>query len=287
MRGLDALSRPTHRAMVATRAAHPSVRRAALALLTDERLLADVARRGDDTEIGLAALERVTDVALLHRLAAGAPSDVALAALNRVQDPAALQALAEDHHAHKSVRKRARALLDAVLPEDHPIRAAARHERQAQLCAAVEALSDISDPVAVLVALRDAESEWREVCARTAAEPTVEERFHQACAAVHAAIARAEEHQAAEQRREVAHEQRLSAQQRICETVEGLQGAETPKELEAAEAAWHALGSFDDVQGRDLSARFAAAVQRCKERYARWEVRNDFHSQIEALVKEA
>src|SRR6185436_8473040 len=60
MRALDALSRPTHRAMVAARAAHPSVRRAALALLTDERLLADVARRGDDTEIGLAALERVT-----------------------------------------------------------------------------------------------------------------------------------------------------------------------------------------------------------------------------------
>lgn len=287
LRALDALGRPAHRATVATRAAHPSVRRAALGLLTDERLLAEVARRGDNAEIGLAALERVTDVTLLQRLAAGAPSDVALAALGRVQDPAALQAIAEDHHAHKSVRKRARAMLDAILPEDHPIRAAARHERQTQLCAVVEALSDVSDPVAVLVALRDAEGEWRDVCARTAAEPTVEERFQHACAAVRAAIARAEEHQAAEQRREIAHEQRLAAQQRICETVEGLQGAETPKGLEAAEAAWVALGSFDDPHGRDLSARFAAALQRCRERYERWRVRHEFHSQLEALVKDA
>src|SRR5262245_2190302 len=42
LRALAGLTRPSHRVTVAVRAAHPSVRRAALSSLTDERLLGEV-----------------------------------------------------------------------------------------------------------------------------------------------------------------------------------------------------------------------------------------------------
>lgn len=284
---LGAISRPTHRVTIATRAVHPSVRRAALSGLTDERALADVARRGDDPEIGLEALTRVSDPILLHRVVGGAPVDVALAALERIQDPEVLQAIADDHQGHKGVRKRARAMLDAVLTDDHPIRAAARHERQVELCAAVEEVTDVPDPVAALTLLRDAEREWEDLSARTVADPAVAQRFRHACTAVRDAIARVEREHAEELRREAAHEHRLAVQQQICERVEALQGAGTPQALEAAQAEWEALGPNDDTQGLDLSARFAADVERCTQRYERWRVRNDFRAGLEALVKDA
>lgn len=288
LRALGGLTRPSHRVTVATRAVHPSVRRAALSSLSEERSLAEIARRGDDPQIGLAALERITDVTLLHRIAAGdAPSEVALAALARLTDPDRLQAIAEDHQAQKGVRKRARTMLAVVLGDDHPIRVAARRERQVQLCVAVERLSDAPDPAAARVALRDAEGDWQDLSTRAAGEPAVEDRFRQACAAAREAMTRAEQRHAEDRRREAARLQSLAARQQLCETVEALQGPDTPDRLEAARAAWRALGPFDDPRGRDLGTRFALAVERCEQRHERWQVRNAFRSQLEALVNEA
>ena len=78
-----------------------------------------------------------------------------------------------------------------------------------------------------------------------------------------------------------------AARQQLCETVETLQGPETPERLEAARAAWRALGPIDDPRGRDLNARFTLAVERCEQRHERWQVRDAFRSQLEALVREA
>ncbi|MFI5365750.1 MAG: DUF349 domain-containing protein [Candidatus Binatia bacterium] len=273
---------------VAIRAFHPSVRRAALSHLSDERSLAEIARRGDDPQIGLAALERITDVTLLHRIAAGdAPSEVALGALARLKDPDLLQAISEDHQAQKGVRKQARAMLAVVLGDEHPIRVAARRARQVQLCVTVERLSDAPDPAVALGALRDAERDWQDLSTRAAGHPAVSDRFRRACEAAREAITRAEQRHAEDRRREAARLQSLAARQQLCETVEALQGPDTPERLEAARVAWGALGPFDDPRGRDLGTRFALAVERCAHRHERWQIRTAFRSQLEALVNEA
>ena len=285
---LGGLTRASHRVTVATRAFHRSVRNASLSSLAEERSLAEVARRSDDPEIGQAALDRITDAALLHSIAAGdAPADVALSALARLKDPQLLYALAEDHQAQKGVRKRARAMLAEVLDDDHPIRVAARQERRLQLCAVVERLSDAPDPAVELGALAAAESEWEGLSARATADPTMDDRFRRACVAAREAIARAEQHHAEERKREEARLQSLAARQQICETVETLQGPNTPEGLAAARAAWQQLGPIDDRRGRDLGARFGLAVERCEQRHERWQVRHDFRCQLEALVNEA
>ena len=288
LQALGSLSRPSQWVTVATRAVHPNVRRAALASLSEERSLAEVARRGDDPQIGLAALERITDVTLLHRIAAGdAPSEVAFAALARLTDPNLLHAISEDHQAQKGVSKRARAMLAVVLEDDHPIRVAARRERQLLLCDSVERLSDAPDPAAAIVGLHEAEREWQDLATRAAADAAVEDRFQRACAAARKVITRAEERDAEDRRHQSARLQNLAARQQLCETVEALQGSDTSARLDAARAEWHALGALDDSHSRDLGARFALAVGRCEQRYERWQVRNAFHSELEALVNEA
>jgi hypothetical protein len=274
---------------VALRAFHASVRRTALSNLSEERSLSEVARRSDDPEIALEALARVADVALLRRIAAGeGRSDVALAALARIDDPGLLQALAEDSKAHKGVRKQARARLDAVLTDDHPIRIAERHERQLQLCVTVEALcSDDADTTATVAALHQAQKNWRELYAHGTPDAELQERFRGACDTVSEALAQAKARNAQAQEREALRLQAYTARQQLCDSVEQLEGPETPARLEAARSAWEALSPSDDPRCLELASRFAQAVERCEQRHDRWRVRNAFRSQLEALVLEA
>lgn len=287
-RALALLTRPSHRVTVATRAFHPSARRAALSSVSEERALAEIARRGDDRAIGLEALSRITDAALLRRIAAGdAPSEVALAALGRLGDPDLLHAIAEDPQAQKVVRKRARAMLALVLSDDHPIRVAERRERQMRLCDVVAGLRDEPDPAAASAALRDAQKDWQDLCAHAAPDPEVEDRFQRACQPVLEAIARAQQRDAEERKREAARQQARITRQQLCETVESLEGPEIPERLETARAEWRALSPSDDRQCHELATRFAQALERCEQRHQRWQVRNAFRSQVEALVSEA
>jgi hypothetical protein len=288
---LDALTgvtRPSHRVTIATRAAHRDVRRAALGTIADEPSLAEIARRGDDAEIGVEALARIGDVALLQRIAArDAPPAVALAALARIDDPVTLQAIAEDRQAQKPVRKHARAMLAAIRGDDHPMRAAARRERLTQLCIAVERLIDAADPEAAFNALRAAERDWQDVAAPAVDDPTLQDRFRRACAAARESITRAAQQRDAAARRTAAHRDTLRAREQLCETIEALNGAETPAAIAAARAAWQALGPIDDVDGRDLNTRFTLAMERCAQRYQRWQARDAFRAQLEALVQQA
>jgi hypothetical protein len=287
-RALAGLTRPSHLVTVAVRAVHPQVRRDALNRVTDERALAEIARRSEDVEIGCAALARVTDAALLRRIAAaGARSDVALAALARIDDPDVLLAIADDAQALTGARKRARAMLEQVLTDDHPIRVAARRERLLQLCATVERLGDASDAASARTALDQAEHDFRDRSARAATDPELEARFQRACHAAGEAIARAEARTAELQKREAARQRGYAARQQLCETVEALEGPETPGRLDAARVAWRALEPSDDPRCHDLASRFAFAVERCEQRHARWRVRDAFHAQLAALVEEA
>jgi hypothetical protein len=286
-RAVAELTRAGDRVTVAVQAFHPSVRRAALHGVSDERPLAEIARRSDDPQIGLEALAGVNDPALVRRVAAATRQEVALAALARLNDPEMLLAIADDAQAHKGVRKRARAMLDQVLTDDHPIRIAERRARQRQLCDTVDALGDAPDPAAALAVLRQAESDWRELSARVPADPELETRFQGARQTAGDAITRALARRAEAEKRDAARRRAYADRQHLCETVEALEGADTPARLDAARAAWQALGPTDDPRRHELAARFTLAVERCAHRYERWRVREGFRAQLEALVHEA
>jgi phage host-nuclease inhibitor protein Gam len=287
-RALAALTRASQRVTVAVRAVHASVRREALSGVSEERAFAEIARRSKDSQIGLEALERVSDATLLCRIAAGAPRpEVAFAALGRIHDPGLLQSIADDPQVQKGVRKRARAMLELVLTDDHPLRIAQRRDRQLQLCVTVERLRDEPDQTAALATLRRAESDWRNLSMDAAAEPEVEERFRRACQATREAIARSAERDAKDQQRAAGRLRAYTARQQLCEAVEALEGPGTPEQLEAARSAWRALEPSDDSRCHELTSRFALAVERCEQRFARWQARDSFRAQLEALAVEA
>lgn len=288
-RAVELLTRSQHRVAVAVRACDERVRRAALAGLSDERAIADVARRSGDPEVRREALQRITDTALLRRIATGdTPLDAAVAALESLSDPVVLRDIAEDPRAQKPVRKRARALLaSVVLDDDHPIRVAERRERRTRLCVTVEGLAAQPDPTRLIGALDEAEREWRDLAARGPTEPELEERFRRTVAAVREAVERAEQRRSAENRREAARRQTRLAREQLCQTVETLEGPETPARLAEARAAWQALGPVDDIRDGDLAGRFDAGVERCERRHERWQARAGFRARLETLVDEA
>lgn len=282
------ITRPSNQIMVATRAAHRDVRRAALGAITDQHALAEVARRGDDPQIGLEALTRISEVALLQRIAGrDAPPAVALAAVERIDDPSVLQAIANDRAAQKAVRKQARTRAATLSGDDHPMRVAARRERQTHLCIIVEQLIDARDAEVAFNTLRVAEQDWHDLSSPTPADPILDVRFRRACAAAHASIVRTEQLHDAAERRTAAHRHHLQTRQHLCESVEALNGAEVPAAIAAARARWQALGPIDDPESRELSARFTQAVERCEQRYERWQARESFRTELEALVREA
>lgn len=285
---LQRLTRPSQRATVAARATHADVRRAALAQIDDATAFAEVARRTSDPDIGLEATAHIDDASALRRIATGTTVHVvAQAALDRIHDPEVLRALVQDHHTPKSVRKHARGLLDRTLDDSHPIRVAERHAQRQALLVEVEALASSTEADRAAVTLRSLRDRWAEIDRHGAADLGEEERFQRGCTAAQARIEWAARRSASEARTEQVHQRERSAREQLCDEVEALAGAETTAKLDAARAAWRALGAVHDPHDYDVAARFTAAVERCEERHRRWQQRTSFHERLAALADEA
>jgi hypothetical protein len=113
------LSELSERALieVARRGKQPSVRMAAAARLSSEKAIADVARSAEDQEIRIAAAARVTQPGLLKELAlSDANRHVALDAVARLEDLKALESVAQKGK-NKAVRTAAKEKLQQLRPQ--------------------------------------------------------------------------------------------------------------------------------------------------------------------------
>lgn len=285
---LARLGRASQFVAVASRAQHAAVRQAALERITEETAFAEVARRSRDAGIGMAAVHRLTDVVQLQRVAAGhALAEVALAALERIDDADALHAISLDQQAQKVVRKAARARLDRVVADDHPLRLAERHEQRLRLIAGVEALAESFDHETSAEVARAAQARWRELDSHGAADPGDESRFRQACDAAFNRIAWAARRSAGDEHAAGSAPRKAGERQRLCDLVDALSGPDTPAQIERARAVWKGLGPVDEPQSLALAARFEAAVERCLQRHERWSDRHGFHDRLAQIVAEA
>jgi DNA polymerase III psi subunit len=284
LRALDAITEVRHLVTIATSASQSGLRRAALAKVSDEKALARIARNATDAALGLDALRRVVSPPLLRRIAgSSAPSEVALAALERLNDPETLRAITEERTAQRSVRRRARAKLADVLDDQQPLRVAKVRRRQVELCVAVERPEDPHDPERMDERLARAGKEWLELVALAGPEPELESRFQHARAHLVERMASVQARESQRQRREEERRQGDEARERLCAFVESLEGEGTPQRLEQARAEWESLRAA----GPDLTTRFTLAVERCEQRYERWQARDAFRSRVEAVVEEA
>jgi hypothetical protein len=275
-------------ATVAKTAAHAGVREAALARLTDQKTLGEVARTAAAPETRHGALGRVTDSSVLRSIASGdGPADIALAALERIDDPEVLHAIAQNRAVLKNVRHGAEARLDALIGHDHPIRIRQRHERQQALCATVEAAAQMANVAKAAEHVHNARQQWGDVAAQTPPDAGLAARFEQACQAVFDEVARKEQEHAEQARLASDLAENLAARGALCERVESLDGEGALQGLGEAKSTWDRLAPVPIEEGRPLAQRFLQACERCESRYRRWQQRDTFRRQLEALVLEA
>jgi len=270
---------------VAQTAAHASVRHAALARLSGDRVLRDVVKGAGDPTIRRQALARIEDAATLRSVAlSDVPPEIALEAVERIDDPHVLASIAQNRTVSKSVRQRAQARAAALAGDDHPVRLKECRARQLQLCIAVEALGGVEDAAA---RLGEAEREWEDLARRVEPRDDVRERFARARAAALAESAGRERRRAEAERARSAVEEGLARRGAVCALVESLGGADAPRRLAEARAAWAQLAPLPDEQAAPLAARFARAGAECEARHERWLARAALRGKLEGLVAEA
>ncbi len=303
---LSRLTDPRRILRVAIGAHDPSVQRTAVARLTEEKALAEVVTKANDPALREEALGRLTDSSILQQIVSnGTETKIALAALEKIDDADVLHAISEERDAHKIVRQRARARLELVITEDHPLRVRARRERQQELCATVEALVETAPAETSDESLKDAterltkiREEWNELTAKTAPDDELRERFEQAGQAIADKATRLANRKAEEAQRAVARQQILARRLELCERVESLEGETASQDLEQARSDWKGLDPLPpalDTTGQEaeedtgdvLEKRFDRSVERCEQRNHSWQAKQNFHATLEKLLVEA
>jgi hypothetical protein len=274
--------------VVARTATHARIRTTALAALTDQKTLGEVARAAQDVDIRRGAVARITDFSVLRTVAIGeGPVDIASAALEKIDDPEILHAITENRSALKAVRHGAQARLDGLISNDHPIRVKQRQEQQQSLCAAAETAAHMTNVAKAAEHMGELQHEWEKLAAHTAPADELARRFAQATTIVLEEVARQDRERAAQDRLEADLEESLLARRALCERIEAVDGEHAQREVNDARATWDRLASVSVDQDRPLAQRFLQACERGESRYQRWQRRDAFRQQLEALVVEA
>lgn len=278
--------------VIAKSEAPDAVRGAALARVADHRALSSIARHAKHESTAASALERLTDAADLVDVAQSAEHrDVALSALERLLAPSpdvSLLQTIEARSQHKSVSRRARAVIHDIEAAEAARRAAEeeRRRREAAVCADVERLSDVTDPAVARAELDRLIGVWQSL---GVTDDLAQDRFTRGIAAAEAATARREREaeEAAERARMRA--EAIATRDALCQRVETLEGDDLPAQLTVIEDEWRSLLPLvgDGPEADRLAARFAQAVAACRKRHEMSGVLAEMRARLDAIVAEA
>jgi len=220
----------------------------------DPDLAADLAQHTVEPELRRAALALITaETALANLAMSAAHPEVRLAALERVHDPHQLDQIARQSRSRdKRVYRRARERLDELVA----IQARAAHLEQ--LCAEMERLHWEGEAGPAAARLLKLEQEWRDQ--EAIAPPELRERYTQARARLQAER-QAGAHRRAERLELIASLETL--RERLRHETEPSPGlnASIQYATREAPAAWAYIGPAQDADSRRLDAKFQQLVQ--------------------------
>ncbi len=236
-----------------------------LALLSEPRALAQLARQATRAELRTGAVERLSDARLLSSLArTSEDAHVRLRSVERLSDQPAL--------------------LEVALKCEHKAAALAAVER----LEGEAALRETAQKARQKAAARRAEARLRELApaAAPSAPPPVTSDEED--------LRRWQEAEAAERRRREEEQQRAQAQAEglerraaLCERLETAWEGDLAAAVEAARSEWAALPSLEHPDGPALAQRFEQAVQSCEARRANAAQREALRPQVEEVVARA
>ncbi len=277
-------------AAVARRGRIDSLRCGALARVTDEKLLGSIARRAEFPEIALEALARIDGIDELSAVAVRAEDKtVALTAFDRLTaiqlNTDALEKIAR-RAKHKAIVRRAKAELAGLnVPT---VDESSVTEREA-LCDQLEALTAEDDLERGRARLDELLQRWAAL--EGTADSTLSERFATVRLAAESRLVKLDTDQAEARKR--ANEQTIALETRVllCGRIEQLVGAKVPEELAALRKDLAKLPALEpDVAASDeataLFKRIDAADAACERRHARWLSGIDRLLELDKLIEE-
>ena len=289
--------------LIAKSTAADGVREVALAGLTDERALGGVARQAKMESTALAAAARLSSAEELLATALNSEHrEVALAAFDRlvpaglVDPDVALLKTVETRSQQKAVARRAKSMLQAIKDEEDA-RRLAEEERQKQevsLCAAVERLTNLTDPDHIQAELVRLGSAWD---ALASTDEAATRRFGAGADAARLRLTQRRSEIAAALEEADRRREALASREELCRRIEAIEGEsqsgseenDVLERLCALEEEWARLAPLVGYE-RDalqLAAQFEAKAKTCRKRLAHVTALREARSALEALVAEA
>jgi hypothetical protein len=288
-RAFALLSEASDRVTVLEKAHFAEIRTAAFDALTDDDALVEVVKRAKDPELRSGALDKIRGPQALKKVILDESSgDLALAALSRVEDLETLEAIFEQHTLARTVRRQAFTKLERLVPADHPIKARARQEGYAEICARAESLADsrLSSVVSELPALR---RDWTAIEEEGPPEAKLLSRYQAALERIEvlAASAPRPEPPPPPPPAEVpVVDEREPSLTVIVERLEGLENEALEAGIEEARKAWRDTAGERPV-AKSLQSRFTRAERAAGVRLRDWNRRVARVDELETLVRAA
>jgi hypothetical protein len=292
VRQLLVLGRTKEVVVVARASTSSEVRSAIVDLLDDQKALGSVSRHAQDNATRLRALAHVTDEAELLNVALKAEhTDVAVAALERIGGAEALAAISQRAR-NKVAARRARTKLRAIeeppqtVQGESPALSAADRQRAMGLLQQAEALVTIADPDAAAARLADVRLAWAEFQADVVIDPVIEQQFEAASEAVREAIAERQQERAAERERAEAVAREQADRVAICQEIETLAGDQAIDRIAELKVQWDGLPPMPSEYAASLTRRFQDACRAFEDRERRRMLAQAAAGRLETLATE-
>ncbi|HZJ62226.1 MAG TPA: hypothetical protein VFD36_01785, partial [Kofleriaceae bacterium] len=296
-RALAALTDQKQIANVAKTSPVDTVRAEAVARLTDVKSLSSVARHAADARAASLATERIQDRAELLNIAAKTDhKDAGVSALERAvamepMDREALEGLA-NRTQNKTVAKRARAMVQAMDEAESARRTAIEQHQQrvAGLVSSAEALGASTTTAGAAEQIDQLETDWRDMDGNPAHEVTGADRarFTSAIAAAREMLERERREQAEREARDAELTAARGVKTELCERVEALAGDDALDRLEIARSEWEGLAQDPDAELHEkLATRFQEACARARSRHENRQESVQTTARLEELSNEA
>jgi hypothetical protein len=286
-------------ASVARTSPHDNVRTAALGQIHDIKVLSGIARGAAYGQTALEAVGRIGDTGELVTVATKTEhKEAGIAAVEKAAnaDPAGAREMLDNvatRARHKSVAKRARAMLQAILDAEAAQRAALEQwqQRVAAVAARLEAIAAAPALPSAREALADAAIEWRELASGGPFEldPDTAGRYGTLVEAAQQAVAQherdEEERRAQSARLEALRSHRVA----ICERLESTPVDDVLSATEKARAEWEGLGApeLEETDDAAIRARFEDACRRATERYENRQEMQRLNARLDELSVDA
>ena len=292
VRHLLSLGRTKEVVVVARASTSEAVRLAIVDLLEDQKALGSLSRHAADNATRLRALARVTeDEELLNVALKSEHTDVAVAALERINGTEALNAISQRAR-NKVAARRARTKLRGIEEPQQPAPAeaasmsAADRQRAMELLQRAEALVTLADPDDAAAKLSDVRLAWAEFQADVASDPALEQQFESASEAVREAIAERQQERAAEQERAEALAREQADRVSICREIETLAGDSAMDRIAELKVRWDSLPPMPSEYAPSLTRRFQDGCRAFEDRERRRMLAQAAAGRLETLATE-